>query len=190
MQEHVQKLEMQLQAAENEAGRRRTQLEEQLAELDRKKADTKRTLEAVAVTLEQSKAETRKQLESVQQDNRFRDRAAIEKMSREIEQLNFHASKVRTLMASLNSSIEVNVDERDDSVPSVAESTPSELAYCVCPVCLAVPDDAIFSCVQCDNLVCGNCRGKISSCPTCRKNFKNHPPRRNRLAERLLSSRR
>ena len=32
----------------------------------------------------------------------------------------------------------------------------------VCPVCLAIPEDQIFNCVQCDNMLCGSCRAQES----------------------------
>ena len=47
----------------------------------------------------------------------------------------------------------------------------------------------IFTCQQCDNMLCGGCRSKVNVCPTCRKNFTKAPPKRNRLAERLIAAR-
>ena len=31
----------------------------------------------------------------------------------------------------------------------------------VCPVCLAIPEEQIFNCVQCDNMLCGSCRVQV-----------------------------
>ena len=58
----------------------------------------------------------------------------------------------------------------------------------ICPVCLSVPEEQIFNCVHCDNLICGSCRKKVSACPSCRKKFNSDNPRRNRTAERLIAS--
>lgn len=58
----------------------------------------------------------------------------------------------------------------------------------ICPVCLSVPEEQIFNCLHCDNLVCGACRRKVSACPSCRKKFNSDNPRRNKTAERLIAS--
>lgn len=60
-----------------------------------------------------------------------------------------------------------------------------------CVVCLAVPKEKVFSCFQCDKIICSVCLSKLketkpTSCPSCRTNFEKNSPKRNRLAESIL----
>ena len=55
-----------------------------------------------------------------------------------------------------------------------------------CPVCFGVPS-TIFCCRQCDNMVCGACVERLTSCPLCRQDFADRVPMRNKYAERLLN---
>lgn len=54
-----------------------------------------------------------------------------------------------------------------------------------CPVCFENPNE-IYCCQICDNMICGDCKRKINSCPICREDFRKKPPQRNKFAERLL----
>ncbi len=54
-----------------------------------------------------------------------------------------------------------------------------------CPVCLSLPRHKVFSCVECDNILCNACRSRVNHCPCCRQNFSTKSPKRNRWAEKL-----
>ena len=56
-----------------------------------------------------------------------------------------------------------------------------------CPVCLVVMRPPSSTILACDNahLFCLRClRRGLNACPVCREDFKDCPPKRNRLAER------
>ena len=55
-----------------------------------------------------------------------------------------------------------------------------------CPVCLELPTSGIFCCQKCNNMVCGNCKGRLPQCPQCRDDFEARPPQRNVLMERTF----
>lgn len=56
-----------------------------------------------------------------------------------------------------------------------------------CVICLTIPANEVWSCgMECDNIICNDCKGKLKSCPTCRANVKRNPLRRNRTAEKIL----
>ena len=57
-----------------------------------------------------------------------------------------------------------------------------------CIVCLEVPrrDTPVYSCLE-HHLICSECkRHTFLSCPVCRQNFRETPPARNRLAEKMI----
>jgi hypothetical protein len=57
-----------------------------------------------------------------------------------------------------------------------------------CIICLDVPSQGVpvFSCLE-HHLLCSDCAKQIlQSCPVCRQNFRETPPTRNRLAEKMI----
>lgn len=46
----------------------------------------------------------------------------------------------------------------------------------------------IYECQKCHNMTCGECVGSLPQCPMCRQDFKEKPPVRNLLAERIVNS--
>ena len=135
----------------------------------------------------QTRDDKRRNIESLQSLPEYLDKSGIDRISREIEHLNFHAAKIRTIHGVANAHI--GSDGHDNSVGGNKDNSFHDISA-TCPVCLTIPADQIFTCINCDNLICGTCRVKLTSCPTCRKTFKNNnAPRRNRLAEKLIASR-
>jgi hypothetical protein len=55
-----------------------------------------------------------------------------------------------------------------------------------CPVCFEAPD-RVFSCLECENWVCGTCKSQVASCPNCREDWEVFPPKRNVAVERALA---
>lgn len=173
-------LEEQTENDESDTRKKKRQLEEEIEELERKKAETKKAIERLANDAEKSRADARRQADALRTSPGFRSASAIERMSREIDQLNFHASKVRTVTTLVNS--DIGHGGEDGACDGDADSA------LLCPVCLSVPGEQVLTCQQCDNMICGECRSQLSACPTCRKSFKSSPPRRNRLVERIIAS--
>ena len=68
-----------------------------------------------------------------------------------------------------------------------ASDAPAAAAAVECPVCLERPE-RIFCCQRCDNAVCGDCSGRLANCPSCRQDFGERPPVRNKYAERMMRS--
>ncbi len=213
LQERIRSIEEEMELDEADTRKKKVGLDEHLNELERQRQETLRSIEDLERKMEQvsyaqlisikwqtplpfqSRSEKLRHMDVLRSSAEYRDRRDIERLSRDIEQLNFHASKVKTVM-----SIAAGISEGDlaNSCAGGGSGGPSgsgglggsDDIGLVCPVCLVIPDDQIFNCVQCDNMICGACRSHVSQCPTCRKNFKNAQPRRNRLAERLIASRR
>jgi hypothetical protein len=72
-----------------------------------------------------------------------------------------------------------------DAMLQVQEKAQRELK---CNVCLEVPrrETQVFSCMQ-HHLMCSEChKHKFESCTVCRQNFRETPPTRNRLAEKMI----
>ena len=54
-----------------------------------------------------------------------------------------------------------------------------------CPVCCETPD-SVFSCENCNNWICGNCKDQVENCPQCREDLNERPLRRNKALEQHL----
>ena len=56
-----------------------------------------------------------------------------------------------------------------------------------CPICFEdAPGKKIFSCQECENWVCGDCKSALNNCPHCRVSLSFKPLKRNKTAERLM----
>ena len=81
-----------------------------------------------------------------------------------------------------------NVPENLNQVLQVQEDACSHLE---CIICLEIPlaSIQIYSCQE-DHILCQICKSNptIKSCPMCRQNFEVQPPRRNRLAEKMIEA--
>jgi flavin-binding protein dodecin len=101
-----------------------------------------------------------------------------------IEKLKEELGKVQTVFKNISlqgPSMEAGLD----AILKVQNEARDELE---CVVCLEVPllGVQVFSCLQ-HHLLCSDCAKKIlQSCPVCRQNFKQNPPIRNRLAEKMI----
>lgn len=102
-------------------------------------------------------------LQKLESNPAFKSESQIQELSLEIESL------------SSDTSDELKTDEAEEE----------DIKF-LCPICFERPLQ-IFCCSKCDNMVCQDCVDKITFCPLCRNDFKEHPPARNRLAERILS---
>jgi hypothetical protein len=72
-----------------------------------------------------------------------------------------------------------------DAMLQVQEKARRELE---CNVCHKVPrrETQVFSCMQ-HHLICSECnKEKFESCPVCQQNFRETPPTRNLLAEKII----
>jgi len=186
LQDRIHSLEKHLELEEDEGRKKKASMEAELEQLERQRQEVRRNMDEIDRKMEQARQECKRQTESLKVLPEYRDRNNIERLSRDIDQLNFHASKVKTVMTIASTTSD------DFTISGVGGGGGNHIddVGMVCPVCLAIPEDQIFNCLQCDNMLCGSCRGQVTQCPTCRKNFKNAQPRRNRLAERLIASRR
>ena len=93
---------------------------------------------------------------------------------KEIKKLRKHLQEVGRFAASLPTS-------PDDDLKQQLKRELGNL----CPICVQIPGQ-IFCCAECDDWICGDCRGYVRSCRNCQEDFVVRPPKRNRMAERLV----
>lgn len=74
--------------------------------------------------------------------------------------------------------------ETDDSKRVTVEKSNME-----CIICFDMPQEEVWSCSGCDNIICNTCLPRLSAqCPTCRVDLVEKPVRRNRAVERILQT--
>jgi hypothetical protein len=102
----------------------------------------------------------------------------------DIEQLMDGLGKVNSIFQTM--SLQGPTLEAElDAILKVQNEARDELE---CVVCLEVPLQGIqvFSCLE-HHLLCSECAKQIhQTCPVCRQNFRQTPPTRNRLAEKMI----
>jgi hypothetical protein len=113
--------------------------------------------------------EFQKRIAQIESGPRYMSEDAIEALYKEIRHMNATSMRLSKLIQEKKAS-----KDADDSA-------------LLCPVCLVLPNE-VYSCQECDNLVCGDCKPKLKSCPSCRQSFEVRPPARNKLAERLIQA--
>ena len=101
-----------------------------------------------------------------------------------IEQLKAELCRVNSIFQNISlqgPSMEAGLD----AILRVQTEARDELE---CIICLDVPSQGVpvFSCLE-HHLLCSDCAKQIlQSCPVCRQNFRQTPPTRNRLAEKMI----
>ena len=103
------------------------------------------------------------------------------------------ADEIRAEMEKLRLKLNAIETNPDFKKPEEIEAMTNEARKCIkeddfdvsCPICFEEPGE-IYCCVECDNMVCGDCEKRIKRCPMCRLDFGVKPPKRNRFAERIL----
>ena len=73
-----------------------------------------------------------------------------------------------------------------EAMLQVHEKARSELECVICLEVPSMPNAQIFSCLE-DHLFCSVCKKRpLPSCAVCRQNFTENPPKRRRLAEKMI----
>jgi hypothetical protein len=127
-------------------------------------ADLRTRLDKAHAILEKIEVNDKKR-KAMETSSDYVDVAGFRKMAQEIE------SKRRRLEAA-----------EDKSVRSLT----LDKADMECVVCYDLPKGDVWSCADCENIICCACRSKLKECPTCRAAFNANTLRRNRTAERIL----
>jgi hypothetical protein len=102
----------------------------------------------------------------------------------DIEQLKDELDEVKIVFQNISSQ-EPSLEAELDAILKVQNEVRDELE---CVVCLEVPSKKVqvLSCLE-HHLLCSDCAKQIlQSCPVCRQNFRQTPPTRNRLAEKMI----
>ena len=100
-----------------------------------------------------------------------------------IDKLEFKKKKLLRDLRNLDSELQklkkrLDLEEENEKVGKGSKTT--------CPVCMNIPRHKVFSCVECDSILCNSCQTKVESCPSCRISFAEWRPKRNRWAEKLI----
>ena len=119
----------------------------------------------------------------------------IESKSKEItkykEQLHKAESELEKLYQSPDYLDEIQIEKMQENLSEIQAiiETMRSFAFDVdfeCVVCLETQPEEVHSCDVCDNWICGNCKDKVKTCPTCRADLKDNPLRRNKTVERIV----
>ena len=114
------------------------------------------------------------EVESITQDPNFMTKDAISKYSEMIE----------TSKASLRKTIGNTLSKKSfNEIVLAQEEACGELQ---CVVCFEVPPAEVFTCKE-NHILCHACKPRVlHQCPFCRQSFTQSPPKRNRLAEKMI----
>lgn len=139
---------------------------------------------------EKSKIEER--IRGFKLDPEYRNERQIQKLIRNL-------SEIQTLARALNDTCEDKENDVEGSIGKISQvkttfwsndlslddPTEETMPGKACPICFD-PPKTIYNCITCENLICGNCTNKLTTCPSCRSDFEETPPRRNKTAELFL----
>lgn len=99
--------------------------------------------------------------------------AKVRSLSRQLDEAKFELKSLKSKLFPENSN-------------SSNANFSAERKCCCCVVCLMIPPKKIYSCGECDQIMCNGCRSRLTSCPCCRIEFDRTSPRRNRWAEKFV----
>ncbi len=156
-------------------------LEDQIKEIRHKEREfaesVRKSLESERTRAETKRVELREEIRGLRRRPEFRSPSEISMLTEEVEQIGSLAAALDGVKREdfQEDKVERDVEDHDDNSRS-------------CQVCMEKPRSGVFSCDSCDNWVCGECVKQLAKCPSCRQNFFDQPPRRNRAVERLLDA--